>query len=111
MKKRDKFTLHAEIGKALAHPARVLILDILREGEMSVSELIERIKLGPASVSKYLAMLKAAGLIEDRKEGTKIYYRITSQSYVKSLFKGLDGVVRETVARYQAYIEEEEEGS
>ncbi len=68
--------LVAERFKALAEPARLRILDALRDGECAVSELMEATGLGQANVSKHLQLLHALGFVERRKEGLYVYYRL-----------------------------------
>ena len=60
--------------KVLAESARLGILSCLRDGEMTVGELVEATGLGQANVSKHLAVLRAAGLVRPRREGMNVYY-------------------------------------
>jgi ArsR family transcriptional regulator len=72
-------TLHrfkAEFFKALAHPARLVILEQLRSGEKSVNELQTALGLDQSSVSQQLAILRNKGIVEARKEGTTVYYHV-----------------------------------
>ncbi len=66
----------AAIFKALAHPVRVLIVDALRAGERCVCELNELAPIDPSGISRHLAVLKQAGILADRHEGTWVYYRL-----------------------------------
>lgn len=66
----------AERFKALGEPARLQLLSALREGEQSVTELVEATGLGQANVSKHLQQLCAAGFLTRRKEGTFAYYTL-----------------------------------
>ena len=72
--------LIAERFKALAEPARLRILNALREGEKTVSELMEATGFGQANVSKHLQMLHSLGFVERRKEGLYVYYRLADES-------------------------------
>ncbi len=72
----DSYRLPAHILKALAHPARLRILNSLREDEQCVCHLTALLKQRQAYVSQHLMSLRQAGLIEDRKEGLRVYYRI-----------------------------------
>lgn len=72
--------LIAERFKALAEPARLRILNALREGEQSVSELMEITGLGQANISKHLQMLHSLGFVERRKEGLFVHYRLADES-------------------------------
>jgi DNA-binding transcriptional ArsR family regulator len=66
----------AEFFKALAHPARLKILELLRSGELSVNELQTRLELEPSAVSQHLAVLRGKNIVETRKVGTSVYYRV-----------------------------------
>lgn len=72
-----KYAARAEVLKALAHPARLLVVDELACGERCVCELQEMIGSDMSTVSRHLAVLKSAGLITDRKKGLNIYYSLT----------------------------------
>jgi ArsR family transcriptional regulator len=66
----------ASILKALGQPTRLQILDLLREGERCVCEIFPAINQEQANVSKHLSILKQAGILESRKDGLRILYRI-----------------------------------
>ena len=66
----------AEFFKALAHPIRIRILEILRRGERSVQELQMRLSLDQSTVSQQLAVLRAKNIVAAEKEGTTVRYRI-----------------------------------
>jgi DNA-binding transcriptional ArsR family regulator len=66
----------ADLFKALAHPARIQILEVLRQGEQTVSQLQAALEIDPSSVSQHLAVLRARDLLEPRKAGTSVYYRV-----------------------------------
>lgn len=68
--------LVAERFKALAEPARLQILQALRSGEQTVSELVEATGLGQANVSKHLQLLHGLGFVDRRKEGLYVHYRL-----------------------------------
>lgn len=69
----------AELFKALAHPTRIRILELLREGERSVSELQVQLEIELSSVSQQLAILRSKQLVTGRKEGTNVYYRAVDE--------------------------------
>jgi DNA-binding transcriptional ArsR family regulator len=70
-------TFKAELFKALAHPVRIRILELLRGGEMTVTELQEQLEIeAPSVVSQQLSVLRARQLVTGRKEGTSVYYRV-----------------------------------
>lgn len=71
-----KYELHSQVLKALSHPARLLIVNELARGEKCVCELQKLIEMDISTVSKHLSILKQAGIVEDRKEGLRIYYQL-----------------------------------
>ena len=64
------------ITKALSDEMRVRALVSLAEGELCVCQIIEMLRLAPSTVSKHLALLRSAGLIDSRKRGRWVYYRL-----------------------------------
>jgi ArsR family transcriptional regulator len=64
--------------KALAHPARLRMLDELRRGERCVCELRDLVDLDLSTVSKHLALLRAAGLVADERRGAQVFYQLCS---------------------------------
>jgi ArsR family transcriptional regulator, arsenate/arsenite/antimonite-responsive transcriptional repressor len=76
LKSQDHYRVRANIAKAMGHPSRMLILDALKDGELCVCELTPLLGVDQSTVSRHLAVLKQAGLIQDRKEGSSVYYRL-----------------------------------
>jgi DNA-binding transcriptional ArsR family regulator len=72
--------LVAERFKALGEPTRLHILNALRGGERTVTELMEETGLGQANASKHLQQLHSLGFVERRKEGLYVYYRLADES-------------------------------
>jgi ArsR family transcriptional regulator len=66
----------AGIFQALAHPTRVAIVEFLRSGELSVGELCERVGVEQANASQHLAVLRNKHIVETRKDGNQIFYRL-----------------------------------
>jgi ArsR family transcriptional regulator len=66
----------ASIFKALMHPSRLSILEILRDGEHCVCHLEAVLGCRQAYISQHLMLLREAGLVEDRRDGARIYYRV-----------------------------------
>ncbi|MDD3180040.1 MAG: metalloregulator ArsR/SmtB family transcription factor [Opitutaceae bacterium] len=67
----------ADVFKALGHPARLQIVETLAGGERCVCELVDAVGFGWSTVSRHLAVLKAAGIIDDEKRGLQVFYRLT----------------------------------
>jgi ArsR family transcriptional regulator len=70
------FELQADICLALANPKRLQILSLLKNGEMSVGEMVRTMKVPKANLSQHLSILRQKGIVLARREGTNIYYRI-----------------------------------
>jgi DNA-binding transcriptional ArsR family regulator len=66
----------AVLFKALTHPARLQILEILREGEQCVCHMEAQLGYRQAYISQHLMVLREAGLVEDRRDGWNIFYRV-----------------------------------
>jgi len=75
----DLLAAVAERFKVLGEPTRLQILQLLRRGELTVTELVETTGLKQANVSKHLQLLLAHGLVLRRKEGLHAWYRLASQ--------------------------------
>lgn len=84
----------ARIVKAMAHPTRLFIVDELSQGgEKCVCELTEMIGADVSTVSKHLAILKGAGIVEDDKRGNMVYYRLGVPCVV-NFFQCIESVMR-----------------
>lgn len=66
----------AEIFQALAHPTRIAIIDLLRDGELTVSWFVERLELEQANLSQHLAVLRARQIVATRKVGNQVFYSV-----------------------------------
>ncbi|HAD06251.1 MAG TPA: ArsR family transcriptional regulator [Anaerolineaceae bacterium] len=81
----EQFEASAQLFKALAHPARLAILDILRDGEQCVCHMEAVLGFRQAYLSQQLAVLREAGILQDRREGWNIYYRIVREDVLNIL--------------------------
>lgn len=79
---REIYTAHAEFCKVIAHPTRLMILSLLEQGEMSVGEIVEVIGLSEANVSQHLRRLRDRHVVERRKEGRSVIYRLSDRRLV-----------------------------
>lgn len=94
VKTLNKYEARAKIVKALAHPARLLIVDELSQhGERCVCELTELIGSDMSTVSRHLAQLKQAGVIEDQKRGQMVFYRLRIKCLLK-FFECIESVMQ-----------------
>ena len=80
----DIFELHADICRALASAARLRIIALLRYGEMPVGEIVEALQGRKANVSQHLAVMRQRGIVQARREGMNVYYRLTSPKVIEA---------------------------
>ncbi|PLA73773.1 ArsR family transcriptional regulator [Hydrogenovibrio sp. SC-1] len=78
--KRSLFEQLAQVSKAMGHSNRLMILDVLAQGENDVDSLHQKLELSIANVSKHLQSLKQAGLVKNRREKQRIIYRLSDES-------------------------------
>ena len=71
--------IKAELFKALAHPARIRVLEVLSDGERSVGDIQPRVGLELSHLSQQLAVLRKAGLVTYRKEGSSVIYAVKDE--------------------------------
>jgi ArsR family transcriptional regulator len=83
--RQELYQLHASVCHGLADPKRLLIINSLRDGERSVSEICEELDLPQANVSQHLAVLRERGLVETRKDGQWVFYRVSSDKITQAL--------------------------
>ncbi len=95
--KEALFDAFASVAKALASGRRAEIVDVLAQGERSVEELSTEISQSLANTSHHLQALARAGLVTSRRDGTRIIYRLASES-VETLWEALRDVAAERVA-------------
>jgi DNA-binding transcriptional ArsR family regulator len=95
----ELLTLVAERFKALSEPARLEILNLLREGEMTVGELVDATSLGQANVSKHLRLLFNMQFVTRRKDGLFVYYALADRSVFQLCDVMCHRIVRETKQR------------
>lgn len=78
------FELHAEICKVFSNAKRLEILGILRDKEMTASELIERTDLNKANLSQHMNVFKTKGVVLTRRVGANVFYRISNPKIVQA---------------------------
>lgn len=93
-KTQARYEARARIIKAIAHPTRLFIVDELaRSNQRCVCELTEMIGVDMSTVSRHLAMLKNAGIVEDEKRGAQVYYRLRVRC-VMDFFECVESVMK-----------------
>ena len=75
----------AEILKALAHPVRLQIIELLENNEKCVGDIMEALGIKQSITSQQLNMMKDKGVLSCRRDGAKVYYRIENKSVIKLL--------------------------
>ena len=86
-----QFQTQARIVKALAHPTRLFIVDELSRGERCVCELTDMVQVKMPTLSRHLSKLKSAGILEDQKRGSQVFYRLRVPC-VLNFFKCIEAV-------------------
>lgn len=90
---RELYEVHAEMCKVFSNSTRLLILNLIRDKELSVTELIEKTKLSQANISQHLAIMKHKGIVSSRRDGRNIYYKLTNPKIIKAF-----DIIREVLA-------------
>ncbi len=84
MNSPELYKLHASICHTLSNPKRLEIIDRLRQGEMSVTELAEALAISQANLSQHLAIMRQKGIVTTRREGLSIYYRLSNPKIIQA---------------------------
>jgi len=90
---RQRLSARANIIKSLSHPSRLLMVEALSEKEKCVCDLAALVGADMSTVSKHLSVLKNAGIVEDEKRGSMVFYRLRT----RCVFRFLDCV--ESISR------------
>ena len=84
MLKSNFYNLHADICKTIANPNRQAILDMMRSGEITVTELVNKTGISQANLSQHLAILRSKGVVNTRRDGNNIYYSISNMKIIQA---------------------------
>ena len=102
---RPIYAAKADLFRALGHPARVRIIELLRDGERSVGSLQGALGLDSSGTSQHLALLRTHCLVSGRRDGTTIYYRVT-ENVVFDLLEDARVLLGSVLTRQQAELTE-----
>ena len=78
------YKLHASICHTLANPKRLEIIDQLRRGEMSVTELAEALGISQSNLSQHLALMRQRGIVTTRRKGLNVFYKLSNPKIVQA---------------------------
>ena len=90
---KELYKIHAEMCKVFSNSTRLEILNLLRDNEMSVTELIEKTKLSQANISQHLSIMKSKGIVTSNRRGKNIYYKLANPKIIKAF-----DIIREVLA-------------
>jgi ArsR family transcriptional regulator len=105
MMEEEGFRLQARMVKALAHPTRLQMLALLRDGERCACEFGPLMDLGQANVSQHLAVLRKAHLVDTRREGVRVMYSLSDER-TGEVLDTLARIARDQFAEAVAALEE-----
>ena len=77
------YRYHAEMCQVFSHPKRLEAINVLRDGEMTVTELSQKLGLTVGNLSQHLSMMKERHILLSRKEGNMVYYRIANPKLLR----------------------------
>ncbi len=84
VEERKIYQLHAELCKMLSNPIRLEILNLIRDGEKTVSELVTATGLRQANLSQHLAAMRQRGIVLARKDGANVFYKIANPKIIRA---------------------------
>jgi ArsR family transcriptional regulator len=94
---RTRFEDRARVLKAMAHPTRLYMVDVLSDGERCVHELTEMVGVDMSTVSKHLSVLRSVGIVSDEKRGSEVYYSLR-MACVLGFFDCVEAVLKGEVS-------------
>jgi len=98
-----RYEKQAEIAKAVAHPVRVAIIDFLKDGEQCVCDIADRVGSERSNVSRHLSVMVRAGVLECRKEGLKVIYKLRTPC-ILDFFSCVTDVIRQQAKESQRLL-------
>jgi len=102
-RKQLLFEKQAEIAKAIAHPLRIAVVNFLKDGEQCVCDIAEHIGSERSNVSRHLSVMSNAGLLEYRKEGLKVIYRLKTPCILE-FFSCVSRVLKQQVKEDESLL-------
>lgn len=84
MGNKEIYEIHAGICQCLANPKRLEVINTLREKEMPVTEMAEKMGITKANLSQHLSIMKDKGILKSRREGVNIYYSLANPKVIQA---------------------------
>jgi len=104
MENKNIFKLHAEICKALGHPVRIEVIDLLGDKEMSFGDICKATGCLKSNLSQHLSSMANKGILIQRKEGLNVYYKLSSKK-VASACRMMREVLIENMQKQKSILE------
>src|SRR3989338_4261825 len=101
---KELYEIHAEMCKVFSNSTRLEILNLLRDKELSVTELIKKTKLSQANISQHLSIMKSKGIVVSNRKGKNIYYKLTNPKIIKA-FDIIRDVLAEKLKKNEYIVE------
>ena len=95
--------IRSEVIKAMAHPVRLIVIEVLKECEKSFSELMEYFDIDKSTLSKHISVLKNSGIVSSRREGLEMFYHLQVPC-VTQFFNCITAVIEDKIKQQQCCI-------
>jgi DNA-binding transcriptional ArsR family regulator len=103
LKRQLLFEKQAEVAKAIAHPLRIAIIDFLKDGEQCVCDIAEHIGSERSNVSRHLAVMVNASVLDYRKDGLKVIYSLKCPC-ILDFFSCITGVLKQQARENEKFL-------
>ena len=100
---KGKYAVRAKIIKAMGHPTRLFLVDVLSKGERSVLDLTKMVGDDVSTISKHLSVLKGSGIVVDEKRGSQVFYSLRVPC-VLNFFSCVESVIKTNMKDRNAAI-------
>ena len=95
MNEKEVYRMHADFCKFMANAKRIEILFLLGQQELCVEEIADKMEIKIANVSQHLSIMRERGVVETRREGTKIYYKIANPKTLQACLIMRDAMIEQ----------------
>lgn len=106
----ELYKLHAEVCKTLSNAKRLQILNLLRQGELSVGELASKLQLREANISQHLSLMRKHGILVSRRHGLNIYYRLAQPKVIQAFDIMREVLLEQLAERAEMITQIQQEG-